>query len=381
MSGRLRFRSEHPFPFQFPVRGGRNDCPCDDEDWRVMTAAPLVSILMVARNAALFIDAAIVSAREQSLTDIEIVVVDDGSSDCTAELVRAHVATDSRVRLLEGPQKGLSAVRNTSLQAARGRFAAILDSDDILHPRHLEWLMAGRVRFGAEISAANMVEFQEEGGSLTTRAFAEGPLWEEARSIGAEEYVERGMIGGRGASPGYFKPLFDMSFLRANGVGYDERLRIGEDFDLVLRAMLAGARYLYLPEMTYYYRRHVASTSHRLSRADLEGLLRAAQAYPCDTDGALAAKMQARQENLKGALLHLDTIAAIKAGNMLQALRLTAGHRDARRLTMSSLYEATAKRVSLRQTARQAATPVHGEPLAERLRAITHGLQSAVLNP
>ncbi|KMS50864.1 glycosyl transferase [Novosphingobium barchaimii LL02] len=346
-----------------------------------MTAAPLVSILMVARNAALFIDAAIVSAREQSLTDIEIVVVDDGSSDCTAQHVRAHVATDSRVRLLEGPRRGLSAVRNTSLKAARGHFAAILDSDDILHPRHLEWLMAGRVRGGAEILATNMVEFQEEGSRLTTRIFAEGPLWNDARPIEAEEYVERGMIGGKGALPGYLKPLFDLSFLRANGVGYDERLRIGEDFDLVLRAMLAGARYLYLPEPTYYYRRHVASTSHRLSRADLEGLLRAAQAYPCETDGTLAAKVQARRENLEGALLHLDTIAAIKDGKLIRALRLTAGHPDARRLTLSSLYEATAKRIGLFRPVRQAVPPAHGEPLAERLRSITQGLQSAVLNP
>ncbi|WP_159981784.1 MULTISPECIES: glycosyltransferase family 2 protein [unclassified Novosphingobium] len=349
-----------------------------------MTAAPLVSVLMVARNSAAFIDAAILSAREQSLTDIEIVVVDDGSSDGTAQLARAHTATDSRVRLLEGPQKGLSAVRNASLQAARGRFAAILDSDDILHPRHLEWLMARRARVGVEISVTNMIEFQEEGSSLTTRPFAQGPMWNEARQIGAEEYVGRGMIGGKGALPGYLKPLFDISFLRANGLGYDERLRIGEDFDLVLRAMLGGARYLYLPQATYYYRRHSASTSHRLSRADLEGLLRAAQAYPCEADGALAVELLARRANLEGALLHLDTIAAIKAGKLVRALRLTAGNRDARHLTLSSLYEATAKRIGRLQPSREdglAASPMLGEPLAERLRAITQGLQSAVLNP
>jgi succinoglycan biosynthesis protein ExoO len=335
---------------------------------------PLVSILMVARNAAAFIDAAIASARDQSLADLEIIVVDDGSSDDTAAIARDHAAQDVRVRLVEGPRRGLSAVRNASLDAARGRFAAILDSDDVLHPRHLEWLVAARA--GAQICVTNMIEF--ETSSLSPRLFAQGEPWSRARTIGAGEFVEHGMIGGGKVSLGYFKPLFDMDFLNAHGLRYDERLRIGEDFDLVLRALLAGAEYRFLPQATYYYRKHAASTSHRLARDDLEGLLHATHTYPAAGDDARW--LQARRENLEGALLHLDAVAAIKAGRPLRALALAAGHADARRLTVATLGEALAKRAGrlLSKSEVSASSATGAEPVVDRLRTMTEGLHPAV---
>jgi len=335
---------------------------------------PLVSVLMVARNAAAFIDAAIASARDQSLADLEIVVVDDGSSDDTAAIAREHARQDPRVRLVEGPRRGLSAVRNASLDVARGRFAAILDSDDVLHPRHLEWLVTGRA--GAQICAANMIEF--EARSLTPRLFAQGKPWSWPRLIGAGEFVEHGMIGGHKVSLGYLKPLFDMDFLNAHGLRYDERLRIGEDFDLVLRGLLSGAEYRFLPQATYYYRKHAASTSHRLARDDLEGLLHATGTYPATGDDARW--LRARRENLEGALLHLDAVAAIKAGRPLRALALAAGHADARRLTAATLGEALAKRAGrlLSKSEVSASSPTGAEPVIDRLRAMTEALHPAV---
>jgi succinoglycan biosynthesis protein ExoO len=335
---------------------------------------PLVSVLMVARNAAAFIDAAILSVREQSLSDLEVVVLDDGSIDDTAAIARDHAAQDARVRLVEGSGRGLSAVRNASLDAARGRFAAILDSDDVLHPRHLEWLVAGRA--GAQICAANMIEFAT--GSLTPRLFAQGGPWSQPRMIGAGEFVAHGMIGGGKVSLGYLKPLFDINFLNTHGLRYDERLRIGEDFDLVLRALLVGAEYRFLPQATYYYRKHAASTSHRLSRDDLEGLLNATGTY--HAVGEDARWLHARRENLEGALLHLDAVAAIKAGRPLRALALAAAHADARRLTVATLGEALVKRAGrLRSKSEVSASPPTGaEPVIDRLRAMTEALRPVV---
>lgn len=335
---------------------------------------PLVSILMVARNAARYIDVAIRSAREQSFSDIEIVIVDDGSRDDTAQIARTHAQHDERVRLFEGPQKGLSAVRNISLDAARGRFAMVLDSDDILHPRHVEWLIAGQVQRGAEICATNMIEFREEGPSVSARPFAGDRAWLEARQVELQEFVARGMMGGKGASLGYLKPMFDLAFLRANAVRYDESLRIGEDFDLVVRSMLAGARYHYLPHATYYYRRHAASISHRLAHRDLEGLLSATNAYSGMTDKGIASIINARRKNLEAALLHLDVIAAIKAGKLIRAFKLSAGHQATRRMTLSTLYEAVAKRIGMPDpSGRPAQFESLGwcETITDRLHALT----------
>lgn len=346
--------------------------------------APLVSILMVARNAAPFIDAAILSARRQSVADIEIIVVDDESHDDTAAIAGRHADGDGRMRLLQGPGRGLSAVRNASLSAARGRFAAILDSDDILDPRHVEWLLACQAQHGAEICATNMIEFQEDGPAFTAHVFAQGRPWSQVRPIGPDEFVKRGMIGAPGVSLGYLKPLLDLNFLRSKGISYDERLRIGEDFDLVLRTMLAGGRFLFIPQTSYYYRKHAASTSHRLEHADLEGLLKAAQGYDVAMTSAVAGHLDARCDNLRGALRHLDTIAALKAGRFLQALRLLSRNREARRMTFASLREAMVKRIGGRAPARLGPKPVflaQGETLPERLREMSQALPVAVPRP
>lgn len=306
---------------------------------------PKVSILMVARNARRFIDGALSSARDQTFRDLEVVVVDDGSTDDTAAIVKSHGAADPRVRLVDGPRRGLSAVRNASLSAARGRLGVVLDSDDVLHPRHVEDLVTAWERYGDPICAGNMVEFEEIGAHYRAQIFAQGPAWLGARRISLAEYVEAGMIGGSGVPLGYLKPLLDLDFLRSAEIGYDERLRIGEDLDFVIRAMMAGAHFRFLPQATYYYRRHAGSTSHRLSRDDLNGLLAATRDYTSGADPAFAELLKRRRRNLEGQLLQIAAIEAIKARQPLSALKSMAVQRDAFRQTVAALWEAVTKRV------------------------------------
>lgn len=304
---------------------------------------PLLSIVIVARNTAPFADAALLSARAQTLREIEIVFVDDGSIDGTRQIARSHAAQDQRLRVLAGPRKGLSAVRNASLQAARGAFAVVLDSDDMLHPRHCELLLAAQKVHGHEVCASNMIEFAVEKGGLQVTQFACGTLWDHPRDITAEEYLRRGMLDSKDVSPGYLKPLFDMAFLRRRGLAYDETLRIGEDFDLVLRALLKGARMRFLPQATYFYRRHAMSTSFRLALSDCEGLLDATRRYRVDPE--LRPCVEARQRNLVAAIRHQKAVSALKRGRVLHALRLIAADPTARRMTGESLTQAVMKRL------------------------------------
>lgn len=343
--------------------------------FETLMTAPLVSILMVARNAGAYIDAAILSGRQQTVEDLEIVVVDDGSTDGTGQRVQAHMQADRRVRLVAGPCRGLSAVRNVSLEQARGRYAAILDSDDILHPRHTEWLLAEKSRAGSEICAANMIEFQEgPGGKITARPFARGEHWSVPRWVSAETYLEQAMMGAAEPSLGYLKPLLDMQFLRDRRLRYDETLRIGEDFDLVFRAMLHGARFWFVSDASYYYRRHPASTSHRISRADLEGLLTSTRAYGCS--GLMGDQVRHRCENLMASLRHLDIIAAIKRRDMVGALRLASGDGTAFRLTLASLAEAVTKRLGpLKPRWGQTALLADDHNVVAHLHAITRSMQ------
>lgn len=102
-----------------------------------MSSRPRVSVLMAAYDAEATIGRALRSALASTLEDLEVVVVDDGSTDGTAAVVEA--LGDSRVRLLRSDRnQGLPLTRQRGADAARGEYLAILDSDDVAHPRRLE---------------------------------------------------------------------------------------------------------------------------------------------------------------------------------------------------------------------------------------------------
>jgi len=104
----------------------------------VRRAGPLVSIIMPARDAGATIETALQSLRNQSWGNIEILVIDNGSRDATADITRRLGASDPRIRLLTGPaEPGAYPARNIGLAAARGAFITVLDGDDWAHPARI----------------------------------------------------------------------------------------------------------------------------------------------------------------------------------------------------------------------------------------------------
>lgn len=101
-----------------------------------MSERPVVSAVIPAYNASRTIAQTLESALAQSVSDIEVIVVDDGSGDDTAEIVRRH--EDPRVRLVQRPNGGVASARNAGIEVARGEWLAFLDSDDIWLPQKLE---------------------------------------------------------------------------------------------------------------------------------------------------------------------------------------------------------------------------------------------------
>ena len=100
-------------------------------------AAPLVSILTPAYNSAAYVAETVESVRQQTCTDFELLIVDDGSTDDTLEIVQALAAGDARVKILPSPHAGPAVARNIGLQHASGQFLALLDSDDVWDPSYL----------------------------------------------------------------------------------------------------------------------------------------------------------------------------------------------------------------------------------------------------
>lgn len=99
---------------------------------------PVVSVIVPAYNAEAFIDQTLNSVLSQTYKNIEVLVVDDGSQDRTAEIVKSIAQKDHRVILLQQSNTGVAAARNLAIQKSRGEYIAPLDADDIWYPQKIE---------------------------------------------------------------------------------------------------------------------------------------------------------------------------------------------------------------------------------------------------
>ena len=97
---------------------------------------PMISVVLPTYNRAALLREAIASVRAQTFTDWELLVIDDGSTDDSAAVIREAARTDRRIRALRGPHRGVSAARNLGIEHAQGAYVAFLDDDDFWTPEH-----------------------------------------------------------------------------------------------------------------------------------------------------------------------------------------------------------------------------------------------------
>ena len=101
-------------------------------------AAPAITVLMSCFNAARWLEESINSVLKQSYTDFEFIIVDDGSTDNTLDIIYRFAATDSRIVVITKSNSGLSDSLNVGLKIAKGEWIARLDADDVCEPTRLE---------------------------------------------------------------------------------------------------------------------------------------------------------------------------------------------------------------------------------------------------
>ena len=103
-----------------------------------MNTTPLVSVIIPAYNAAKYIEDTLASVIAQTIQDFEIIVVNDGSTDNTKEILDRIAASDIRINSIHKSNSGVSDTRNIGMEQAKGQYLAFLDADDIWHPQKLE---------------------------------------------------------------------------------------------------------------------------------------------------------------------------------------------------------------------------------------------------
>jgi hypothetical protein len=220
-----------------------------------------VSVIMPAFNAARHIEPAIDSVRRQTISDFELIVVDDGSSDDTAATVRRIAAADPRVKLVQQSNTGPGPARNAGFREGVGRFFAFLDSDDQWAPAFLAAQLAILdSRPGIDVVFGNA---WNRGGSRDGQPSR--PIRGAREPIGLTEILADE------------EALFIMAVFRREVVdsvgGFDPGLFTNEEYDLWIRAAMAGFVFTRNPEPLGWY----TCRPDSLSSSDLrmvEGILK-----------------------------------------------------------------------------------------------------------
>ncbi|MBQ9968599.1 MAG: glycosyltransferase [Oscillospiraceae bacterium] len=128
---------------------------------------PLVSVVMPACNAERFVEEAVMSVLGQTVSDLELIVVDDGSSDETRQILGRIAEQDARVRLVVNEENmGVAKSRNRGLDLSRGTYTALLDSDDYWHSDMLEKMIACIERTGADLVYCSYAMVDEDGKKI-----------------------------------------------------------------------------------------------------------------------------------------------------------------------------------------------------------------------
>lgn len=216
--------------------------------------SPEVSIIIPAYNTEAYVQQAIDSALNQTVSNIEVIIVDDGSTDSTVSVVK-HIR-DSRVKLLVNTQNlGVSGARNRALAEARGNWIAVLDSDDWYAPERLERLLQVAKHENADIVADDLYLIRDGENTPWTTLLGQGKAQLfSVQQIDPVYFVETDVYGQPGLHLGFSKPLFKRSFLVKHNIQYNPGLKYAEDFWFTFSCLIRGARFYLVPEPFYYYR-------------------------------------------------------------------------------------------------------------------------------
>lgn len=211
---------------------------------------PLVSVIMSVHNGERFLRKSIESILSQTLSDFEFIIIDDGSTDRSGEIVDEYAASDARIVALHREQKGLTKSLNEALNSARGKYIARQDADDISLPRRLQ----------------TMVDFLDANPSIAVAGAWCGQIDEAGNEMWPLRFppdhdrICWWMIG----ATSIIHPTAVMRHdcVKQFGV-YDESYIYAQDHELWTRWIRLGARLANVPEILVKYRRSDSQVSNK----------------------------------------------------------------------------------------------------------------------
>ena len=215
---------------------------------------PLISVIVPVYNAAAFLDQCLESIVGQTYRNLEILVVNDGSTDGSAAMCDHWADRDERIRVIHQPNGGHSAARNAALDAMTGFLVTMVDSDDVLHPEFMSTLLDAMSGNGADIAVCHYIPFSSD-----TLAFPTPPTQREVCCYNQREAI-LAVFYQNGLTHSPWARLFKASLFK------ELRFPLGiiyEDLAIIYPLLKRCQRVVTIGDVLYGYRQH-ASNSMRV---------------------------------------------------------------------------------------------------------------------
>ena len=215
---------------------------------------PKVSIVVPVYNVEAYLDRCVSSLKAQSLKEIEIILVDDGSTDHSSEMCDAFSADDDRIRVIHKSNGGLSSARNAGMEVAKGEYIGFVDADDSVDELMYESLYKTALSNTAEIVMCDYLRITHNGETLKkTESIDEGAYNEEK----LKKVIYPSLIMGENLDYGPLLSvclcLYNHAFLLDNNLHFNESVKWSEDNLFSAIASYCCKRFYYLKHVYYYH--------------------------------------------------------------------------------------------------------------------------------
>ncbi len=244
---------------------------------------PKVSIIVPVYNAEKYLERCINSLKSQTLSDIEIILVDDSSTDSSLEICKKEALNDSRIKVIHKENEGAGKARNAALKVANGEYIAFLDSDDFVNADMLEVLLKRAEKYNSDLVLSGVLfvdgnMFSREGGCSLKKYFNEDTHFE------TKEELKKLKMGIFGALPededdskygmSIWKNLFKRQIIEENNLTFEsEREILSEDALFMIDYISVIKKATGIPEAFYNYCRNGDSISKSYKKDRFEKCL------------------------------------------------------------------------------------------------------------
>lgn len=220
-----------------------------------------VSIIAPVYNADAFLNKMLGSLIAQTLKDIEIICIDDGSTDDSLSILEAYAETDPRIKIIKQENQGQGCAKNNALKQAQGEYIGFIDSDDWVNNKYFEILYTNAKKYDADISATCDVEevyercTKQKGVGFDKKAKFLNSIEERSAII-----LSTGIAVNK---------IYKRTLLEKNNILFSGNRAIGEDNLFNIPAIINANLICTTNKSTYYYRQRTDSSVHTLSSKDL----------------------------------------------------------------------------------------------------------------